>query len=112
LENCLCRLQNYKHTAQNGTLTVELDQWLMHVVAVLKSILGDLQHPYHIHGTQSTLSRSEWMCFDSLASLSDVCCIEVGGLHAGITGGTLAGLIISDQILGRSNPYTDVSHSP
>ena len=29
--------------------------------------------------------------------------------HAGMTQGTLAGMIISDQILGRQNPFTDVS---
>lgn len=30
-------------------------------------------------------------------------------LCAGITGGTLAGMIISDQILGRENRFSDVS---
>ena len=29
-----------------------------------------------------------------------------------MTSGTLAGLIISDQILGRHNPYTDVRLGP
>ena len=29
--------------------------------------------------------------------------------HAGMTQGTLAGMIISDQIIGRQNPFTDVS---